>query len=207
MPLSYSYPTPFRLVGSLKNWRKFSIPVQGSQVLVLTSSSTLQFTFTSSIAILVESVHREALQRINTMSASKRGPCYSGVLDAVTGEISYGENFDMSTMLGKSMYERFYTNAHPLLRLRIDTHNQNLLNGITKAKDTAGPAGTHSEIVALDRALKKRQQRTSSTPIEGDMTTFYLHNRCTLTGRAGKTMDCCDNCHVLTRGVYTVLHT
>lgn len=140
------------------------------------------------------------------MSANQRGPCYSGVYDSVTGAYFYGENFDMSKLSDRVAFDVFYASAHPIIKQRIDSHQLNRKNGTAQVNPKAGTIGAHSEVVALDRALKARELTLNKPVLEEEFPSFYIHNRSTMAASAGQPMNRCDNCIVITKGVNTVLH-
>lgn len=155
---------------------------------------------------LVKSVQEEAMNRVANLSISRRGPCYSGVHDPLTGQTHYGENFNISKPAGRAAYSQFYEDAHPVVRSRIDAQNEALQNGTATAKATAGTPGAHSEVVALDKTLKAREVYTGQPATEADVSELYLHNRSTMNATAGQPMNRCDNCRNITHGINTIGH-
>ncbi|MBO0358413.1 DUF4280 domain-containing protein [Hymenobacter sp. BT186] len=158
------------------------------------------------IANLVKSVQEEALNRVANLSVNRRGPCYSGVYDPLTKQTHYGENFNISKPAGRAAYTKFYEEAHPVVKNRIDAQNEALRNGTATAKETAGTPGAHSEVVALDKTLKAREAYTGRPATEADLADFHLHNRSTMNATAGQPMNRCDNCRNITDGVNTIDH-
>jgi len=107
-------------------------------------------------------VQNKAQEIVSTMSNSKRGAVLTGVLDTRTGAISYGLN------------EGIPSDLHPLLRQRLDAYLK-ASQGNTPV--TSGIPGVHSEINALNRALRAREA-LSGQPVTGqDLSEFLLHNR------------------------------
>ena len=146
------------------------------------------------------------MNRVANLSINKCGPCYSGIHDPLTGQTHYGENFNMSKPAGRAEYSKFYEDAHPVVRSRINAQNEALQNGTATAKATAGTPGAHSEVVALDKTLKVREAYTGKPATEMDVSELYLHNRSTMNATAGQQMSRCDNCRNITNGINTIGH-
>ncbi|HEX8325915.1 MAG TPA: PAAR-like protein [Hymenobacter sp.] len=170
------------------------------------SAATKSGSLSKGITDLVKSVREEALNRVANLSVNKRGPCYSGVHDPLTGRTHYGENFNMSKPAGRAAYTKFYEESHPVIKGRIDSQNEALRNGTATAKETAGTPGAHSEVVALDKTLKAREAHTGRPVTEADLSELHLHNRSTMNATAGQPMNRCDNCRNITHGVNSVGH-
>lgn len=156
---------------------------------------------------LKRTVRDSANQRVQNYSRSKDGPCLTGVHEPVTGKIYEGTNFPKNRA-GNEAYQKFVDQSHPLLKERI----QNRQAAIDEGKRLGRPefetvdhrAGAHSEVVALDKALKAREAATGRRVTEADLNEILLHNR-----NMPKTqiqMDRCPNCSVITNGVRTVGH-
>lgn len=65
---------------------------------------------------------------------------------------------------------------HPVLQARLNQHNDDIANGRVSPKPAAGDPGAHSEINALDQALKNRDQRTGQQSTESDLNDMIAHN-------------------------------
>ena len=137
-------------------------------------------------------------------SATKRGPCLSGVFDKVTGKTFFGKNFNLRTTKGRAAFEKFKENAHPITKKRIEALEKGIADGTIKHKPSDGTPGAHSEVVALDKALKAREKATGKKVTEENLGDFELHNRSTSNNRPNKTMHRCGNCGCLTDGVDVV---
>lgn len=87
-------------------------------------------------------------------------------MDPQTGEIFYGLN-----------HGKVPDDLHPVLQVRLLKYLDES-QGVTPEK--AGIPGSHSEIVALDQAIKARERRVIGVPPR------------------------CDNCRAITQGVQTV---
>ena len=146
------------------------------------------------------------MNRLAKLSANQRGPCYSGVYDPLTGQTHYGENFNMKNQAGRTSYENFRENAHPVIKDRINARTEALENGTATAKKTAGTPGAHSEVVATDKALKAREAFNGRPATEADLSDLHLHNRSTMEATGGQPMNRCDNCRPITDGINTVGH-
>ena len=153
---------------------------------------------------LIDAVEAEAANRIANNSNAKNGPCLTGVRDPITGEIFFGENFGKN-QAGKEAYKQFVENAHPLLKERINSRQAEIDAG-KAANDPAfekvdGRGGAHSEIVALDKAIKAREAATGKPVTEADLASFDLHNRHMPNNNP---MHRCPNCSQITNGVNVV---
>ncbi|NWJ95890.1 MAG: hypothetical protein HXX20_08920 [Chloroflexi bacterium] len=127
------------------------------------------------------------------LSNKYRGPVLTGIMDTQTHEIFYGINsFDKSLP----------TNLHPLLSQRLEEYFAKT-GGETPLK--AGKPGSHSEVFALDKALKAREARTGRRVSESELSDFLLHNRSLRGTRKGTGIPPrCPNCRALTDGVQVV---
>ncbi|WP_257620633.1 hemagglutinin repeat-containing protein [Janthinobacterium sp. NKUCC08_JDC] len=128
---------------------------------------------------------------IEYLSRSQRGPVLSGVLDPQTGEIFYGLN-----------QRSIPTNLHPVMQQRLDAYLE-MTAGVTPPR--AGIPGAHSEISALDQAIKSREAVKGLPVIEADISSFLLHNRAligerTIIGIPPR----CINCAAITNGVKVI---
>ena len=94
------------------------------------------------------------------------------------------------------------TDLHPLMQQRLDNYIEST-NGATPLR--AGIPGSHSEIVALDQAIKARELRLGIQVGETDLPSFLLHNR-SLIGekRVIGIPPRCGNCAVITNGVNVI---
>jgi hypothetical protein len=111
----------------------------------------------------VEAVHLRAVHIVEVLSDRQRGPVVTGVLDTRTGRTFFGLNQDEP--LG---------NLHPLLKQRL-TDYLDSTGGATPPR--AGKPGSHSEIVALNRALYEREAALGRPVDPQELSEFVLHNR------------------------------
>lgn len=112
-------------------------------------------------------------------------------MDPQTGEIFYGLN-----------QGKVPTDLHPLMQQRLNAYLE-ATEGVTPAR--AGIPGSHSEISALDQAIKAREARTGITVTASDLPDFLLHNR-SLIGerRVIGIPPRCANCAAITNGVKVI---
>ena len=165
-----------------------------------------QINNTVQAAGLIRATHTEAISRIESMSAAKRGPVLTGIRDSITGKIHFGENFDLSKAQGRKAFQDFKKNAHPLVKERIINQEKAIAEGITTPSPRAGTPGAHSEVVALDKAIKARELMTGQKVTEADLSTFKLHNQSMMNAHPASRMNRCDNCAVITDGVTVIGH-
>jgi hypothetical protein len=111
----------------------------------------------------VETVRLRAVHMVEVLTNQERGPVLTGVLDTRMGRTFFGVN-----------QAKPPPDLHPLLRKNLDDYLA-ITGGITPAR--AGKPGTHSEIVALNRALHEREAALGR-PVEPlELSEFVLHNR------------------------------
>ncbi|WP_309890767.1 YwqJ-related putative deaminase [Archangium sp.] len=111
----------------------------------------------------VETVRLRAARLVEVLSNEERGPVLTGVLDTRTGRTFFGIN-----------HARPPDDLHPLLMRRLVDY-LDATEGVTPVR--AGEPGTHSEIVALSRALHEREA-TLGRPVKAqELSEFVLHNR------------------------------
>ncbi|RZK33438.1 MAG: hypothetical protein EOO61_15310, partial [Hymenobacter sp.] len=119
---------------------------------------------------LVNETQAEAMQIGANQSAKARGPVLSGVKDPLTGETHFGQNV-----------KELPDDLHPVLDKRVGDYKEAIKDGKINASEIdltkAGEPGTHSEIMALDKALKAREVYTGQPATEADLGDFMLHNR------------------------------
>jgi YwqJ-like deaminase len=156
----------------------------------------------------VERTQQKA-QDIIDSGASKRsrGPVVSGITDPATGKTYFGQNFTEKERNNLDFMASFKEQLHPLLKERLETHTQKLETGKVKAEfptdlDKGGIPGTHSEVQALDQALKAREVHTGNPITEAELSSFLLHNRSlnNVTGVPPR----CAHCWHLTDGITVI---
>jgi predicted nuclease with TOPRIM domain len=126
------------------------------------------------------------------------GPMVTAVVDPKSGEVFYGTNLESVPI-----------DLHPLLKQRLDLFNAYMdkyrsqfmaegADGHNKALIThAGKAGTHSEFVALDQAIKAREKATGRPATVQDLKELAMSHQATEGHAAGS----CFNCtHIASQG-------
>ncbi|WP_158502193.1 YwqJ-related putative deaminase [Vitiosangium sp. GDMCC 1.1324] len=111
----------------------------------------------------VEAVRLRAAHMVEVLSLEQRGPVLTGVLDTRTGRTFFGLN-----------QEEPLLNLHPLLKKRLADYLEKT-GGVTPPR--AGKPGSHSEIVALNRALFEREAALGRPVQPQELSEFVLHNR------------------------------
>ena len=111
----------------------------------------------------VEAVRLRAAHMVEVLTNEQRGPVLTGVLDTRTGRTFFGLNQDTPP-----------PGLHPLIEKRLVDYLKKT-EGFTPAK--AGEPGTHSEIVALSRALYEREAALGRPVQLQELSEFVLHNR------------------------------
>ena len=132
---------------------------------------------------LVSGVRERAEHLMQTQSNRVRGPVVSGVRDPVTSRIFYGQNKGIPPDL------------HPILQRRLEALlEQTGGRGLGK-----GTPGVHSEIDALNQALRHREE-LGLTVTEASLEDFIFHNLRLRGAAKGQPIKRCDNCAYLTSG-------
>jgi hypothetical protein len=155
----------------------------------------------------VERTQQRAQEIIDSgVSKKSRGPVVSGITDPQTGKTHFGQNFTQGEIRDGNL-KNFETQLHPILKQRLIAYKQKLGNNLIKVEDPlsiskAGEPGSHSEIRALDQALKAREAHTGQPATEADLSSFLLHNR-SLNDPTGVPPRCV-NCWHITNGVTVI---
>jgi len=161
---------------------------------------------------LVQKVEKEAEEILSKLppkqNKMKGDPVLSGIIDTKgSGEIFFGRNLKNADEVTE-----FIENAHPFIKERFHLHVDKLEKGLVKAPiDDIKRAGTtyngdkfegflvHSEVVALDKAIKAR----GGVFKEADLQDFLLHNRQLFKGKNGVPPRCV-NCWHQTEGIKVI---
>jgi hypothetical protein len=155
----------------------------------------------------------DVIQR--ALSRSERGPVYTAVLDTATGEVFGGLNLGSRGHPPTAAEIQHLTeNLHPILQSRLESLRSSLqqmveAGTITEEQLRAGVAGAHSEIVALNNAVRAREAALGVSISEQDLGSFLVHNR-ELTSSATSpdfgqgVPPPCVNCSYLIRGAQIV---
>jgi len=118
------------------------------------------------------------------LSNNDRGPVLSGVLDTRSGEVFWGLN-----------HSSIPDNLHPLLAQRIESYSP------TGLPSKLGVPGAHSELYALNRALRAREKAMGRAVTERELSEFMVHNRFLRGNRRLQSVPRCMHCAELTTGV------
>jgi hypothetical protein len=149
---TYTFPTEYGLRMSLNEVEKI-YGANGKKIVQLTENSAKEII-------------------IKTGGNIKGDPVLTGLIDNKTGQIFYGRN-----LKSQSEIEDFWDKLHPILKKRLEIHNKHISEGTLRATvvdvNRAAILASHSEIVALDQALKARG--VSAT--EADFAEFIIHNK------------------------------
>jgi hypothetical protein len=154
---------------------------------------------------LVNETQAEAM-RLGTVTSSgataesnrERGPVLTGVKDPLTGKTHFGKNV-----------EKIPEDLHPMLKGRVEAYiSQRDAGKINAESDDllrAGVPGSHSEIIALDKAIKARESTTRQSMHESELSEFLLHNRSLMKKTLGQGVPPrCINCWHITEGVRVI---
>lgn len=123
----------------------------------------------------------------------------------------FGQNFTDAEIKNSSLRD-FQESLHPVLKKRLQTMIDSKANGNFEVGgnqghvDRAGVEGSHSELVALDQALKARERSLGRPATEADLKSFLLTNKSLDSRNAEGAPYRCLHCWNLTDGVTTVGH-
>ncbi|MEN9918685.1 MAG: hypothetical protein RL662_1121, partial [Bacteroidota bacterium] len=122
---------------------------------------------------IVEETQKKAKELISQTGGNIQGdPVLTGLIDNKTGQIFFGRNLKT-----QSQIDDFLENLHQILKKRLEVHQTHVTNKTLKATDIdiqrAGIPASHSEIVAIDEALKIRGVNVT----EADLSDFIIHNK------------------------------
>jgi hypothetical protein len=137
--------------------------------------------------LLSRTTKRKALDLKNALTNRERGPVLTGVRDTVTGEMFFKLN-------GKEVPRTIHT----LLRERLESYNSSIAEGKIKLDSRWGQPGTHSDFLALNEALLRRE--SLGLPIT-DLQEFEMFNVSLWSNRVGTVVPRCGHCQALTTGV------
>ncbi|MBL8179756.1 MAG: hypothetical protein JNK48_34070 [Bryobacterales bacterium] len=129
---------------------------------------------------LEEIAAKRAAELKRTMSNKARGPVLTVLKDKKTGQVFEGINKDFVP-----------DDLHPILKER--------LANMPQPPPHPSLPGSHSEIMAMDQALKAREAAGMKVSDE-DLKDFVLYNETLYRNRTGS-VPCCANCSSLTDGV------
>ncbi|MET4083686.1 hypothetical protein ABIB40_003658 [Pedobacter sp. UYP30] len=159
----------------------------------------LQEKFIDDVTKKAAELIKKADEGIFGFSKRKNGPCLSGVYDPKTNKTFFGQNFEKN-IKGNKEYAEFVENAHPIIKNRIRAQQKLIDEGKVSA-DVDRRAGAHSEVRALDDAIKNREISTGKPVTESDMGSFDLHNRHL---PSNTPFNRCPNCSNITEGTNVV---
>lgn len=135
-----------------------------------------------------------------------KGPVLSGIYDPLLDKIYFGQNFTNAQLNDVQIYRKFLDELHPILKNRLGEY-QKLIDGkMIEADDIifqkASKVASHSEIRALDEALKARESFLKRPITEEELSEFLLHNKA-LNG-SGNVPPRCLHCWHLTDGLTVI---
>nr|WP_277395794.1 PAAR domain-containing protein [Aggregatibacter actinomycetemcomitans] len=167
---------------------------------------------------LIDDVKMKAQEILESgVSANERGPCLSGVYDPATGETFYAQNFK-NNVTGDRAYETWLNGspetggADPIVKERVAQYEAKIASGEIIPSDRADRrTAAHSEIRALDQAIKARRERgipvDASSISEMDLYNVDLQNAAIRNnGGMPPQKPRCEHCQGITDGINTHVH-
>ena len=145
-----------------------------------------------SLETIASRVARLAMRNVpNLGRVGGNSPVVSVVMDTETFEIFVALNQDVPPAMVEALQQS------------IDAQKQRIALGQVRIvhSDPTAQEGGHSEVCALNAAIRARQARTKRTMTELDLHVFELHNVWLKGSRAGTTAKRCEHCMRMTRGV------
>lgn len=158
--------------------------------------------------------YAEAMRIKGSQSKTSAGPCLSIIYDPVVQQLYYGQNYKSGNSAQTRAYEEWLNgntdeSADVIIKNRIQAYITDI-----EAGNVALPEGhdarlaAHSEVRALDQALKARRAR--DMPVnDSTLGEMYLYNiNLTRLFERGKIApkNRCENCARITAGIQTVGH-
>ena len=130
-----------------------------------------------------------------------KGPVLAGV-----SYIDNGVNITRTAYNAKSVEESF---LHPLFDGRLKSYEkQGLRNGLTRQLLGQGDPGTHAEVIAASKILRRIEKMNPGLKITEENAQQYLSKMMIynthLTRNPGGSLIRCDNCQVLTKGILSL---
>jgi len=171
------------------------------------ASSAAKIAFRANRATLIRESEQFANFVMATLSKTERGPVATTVLDKITGQIFHGLNIGRKgAPPTASELAHLKETLHPLLKKYVEKQEkilaEALRNGtMTEKMAKAAQAGTHSEVVALNNAIRARIASGIGFS-EGRLGEFMLRNRTLLDTARFRIPEPCFNCRPITRGVH-----
>ncbi|WP_109078396.1 PAAR domain-containing protein [Aggregatibacter kilianii] len=167
---------------------------------------------------LIDDVKMKAQEILESgVSAKERGPCLSGVYDPATGETFYAQNFK-NNATGDRAYEAWLNGspetggADPIIKESVAQYEAKIASGEITPSDMADRrTAAHSEIRALDQAIKARRERgipvDASSISEMDLYNVDLQNAAIRNnGGMPPPKPRCEHCQRITDGINTHVH-
>lgn len=167
---------------------------------------------------LIDDVKVKAQEILESgVSAKERGPCLSGVYDPATGETFYAQNFKNNAK-GDLAYESWLNGspeaggADPIIKEAVSQYEAKIESGEITPSDRADRrTAAHSEIRALDQAIKARRERgipvDASSISEMDLYNVDLQNSAIRNnGGMPPPKPRCEHCQRITDGINTHVH-
>ena len=159
--------------------------------------------------LMQDAANKKTLEILENQSKTAAGPCLSEVYDPLTEKISYGQNYKTSATGNKEYYQWLENEADPVIKNLVSNYETKIKSGEIILSEFADyRLAAHSEIVALDEALKNRRALGALVD-ESTLSELYLHN-VDLT-KAYKTGEIvpkirCEHCRHLTEGINILNH-
>ncbi|MEW6667898.1 MAG: SpvB/TcaC N-terminal domain-containing protein [Thermodesulfobacteriota bacterium] len=125
------------------------------------------------------------------LSRNERGPVLTTVLDTTTGEVFHGLNIGRKGAEPTAAeVEHLKSILHPLLKARVEKQEKLVMEMVANGRLSpevarASIAGTHSEVIALNKAIEARIAKTGLPMTEEQLGSFMLRNKALLGPRMG----------------------
>lgn len=128
---------------------------------------------------IIQQASTKAREVRTQQSKTKAGPCLSMVYDPLLKQFYFGQNFQSGNARENTAYQQWLsTEAHPIIQGRTDAYQRAIDSGqISNLPEGHDPRlAAHSEVRALDQALKAREATLEGTVDESAISEMYLYN-------------------------------
>lgn len=140
--------------------------------------------------VVAARIARIALAEAPSLGRVGPGPVLTVVRNTQTGKIYVGLNTGVPKQLSDAMHKAI-----------LDQHGRIWKGEVVVVRTAADAVGGHSEVNALNPAIRDREKVLGRKLVEKDLGVFELHNVWLSGDRAGTTAPRCEHCARIARGV------
>lgn len=182
--------------------------VGGAAVAVYTTHLSAQALTNSRRALIHSSdeMFEFLVSKKASLTNAEKGPVLTSILDTKTGQVFHGLNIGKKGALPTAQeIEYLESILHPVLLERVRQQQAILSNAaslgtMTRYQQAASVPGTHSEIIALNKAILAREEATGMAFTAKELNSLMVYNRSLSGGRIGSSPPACFNCDAISSG-------